>query len=149
MQLHTTAFWLTVIETATVASPAQVILGLRGVGAALQTVATVALMCDPRDLGATLGEAGSDGRPSHDPGRITPGYRPTLFVYEHVPGGTGLAARIWEVRSALLTRAFRLIERCPCPQGCPACVGPGDPLRKAVALDLLRMILPPVPARLS
>ncbi len=151
MQMHTTAFWLTVPEKATLPSPAQVIMGLRGVGAALQTAATVALMCDPRDLGVTLGEAGPVAPPRKDSGRPTPGYRPTLFVYEHVPGGTGLAARIWEVRSALLTRAFRLIERCPCPQGCPACVGPGDPSRKAVALDLLRILAPfrNVPARLS
>ena len=58
MQMHTTAFWLTVPETTCDRLPegrAAAIDGLRGVGLALETVATLALMCDPRDLGTTLG----------------------------------------------------------------------------------------------
>ncbi len=43
-----------------------------------------------------------------------PGYSPTLFLYEHVPGGTGLAERIWEQRDVLVARALRLVETCPC-----------------------------------
>jgi len=146
MLMHTTAFWMTVPEPvhATAQPPARIVSGLRGIGAALQTVATVALMCDPRDLGATLGDAGADGPPR--PGRggdpaSTSGC-PALFIYEHVPGGTGLAERIWELRSVLVGRAFRLIEACLCASGCPACVGPGEPARKEVALELLRPLLP-------
>ncbi len=37
---------------------------LRGVGIALETVATLALMCDPRDLGTTLGDAAPAGEES-------------------------------------------------------------------------------------
>jgi DEAD/DEAH box helicase domain-containing protein len=70
------------------------------------------------------------------------GYSPTLFVYEHVPGGTGLAERIWEQRDELLARTLRLIERCPCTAGCPACVGPGESSRKPTALEMLRSIIP-------
>jgi hypothetical protein len=33
-----------------------------------------------------------------------------------------------------------MIETCPCKGGCPACVGPGDSTRKAVALALLRHV---------
>ncbi|HEY8042122.1 MAG TPA: DEAD/DEAH box helicase [Polyangiaceae bacterium] len=131
MQMHTTAFWLTVPEEVSSPLPegrAAAIDGLRGVGLALETVSTLALMCDPRDLGTTLGDAGNDA--------------PTLFVYEHVPGGTGLAERIWEQRDALLARALRLIEGCPCTGGCPACVGPGEATRKSVALGLLRSAVP-------
>jgi DEAD/DEAH box helicase domain-containing protein len=65
-----------------------------------------------------------------------------LFVYEHVPGGTGLAERIWEQRDVLLARTLRLIETCPCPGGCPACVGPGEASRKTAALALLRAAVP-------
>jgi DEAD/DEAH box helicase domain-containing protein len=69
------------------------------------------------------------------------GYDPTLFVYEHVPGGTGLAERIFEQREVLLARALRLVETCPCESGCPACVGPGDEGRRTVALELLRRMV--------
>ena len=77
-----------------------------------------------------------------------PGYSPTLFLYEHVPGGTGLAEHIYAQRDVLLGRTLRLIERCPCEAGCPTCVGPSDPMalgmpqsRKSVALELLQGVL--------
>jgi len=59
-----------------------------------------------------------------------------------VPGGTGLAERIWEQRDILLARALRMIESCPCETGCPACVNPGEATRKASALQLLRGAIP-------
>jgi ATP-dependent helicase YprA (DUF1998 family) len=39
----------------------------------------------------------------------------------------------------LLERTRVMIESCPCPTGCPACVGPGESTRKAVAMALLRV----------
>jgi len=147
MQMHTTAFWLTVPEHVCVrvaAGRAAAIDGLRGVGVALETVTTLALMCDPRDLGTTLGDTGADdadgpdaGLPRKQRGGPRPGYSPTLFLYEHVPGGTGLAERIWEKHSVLLARALRLVETCACKTGCPSCVGPGDASRKETAIELL------------
>jgi DEAD/DEAH box helicase domain-containing protein len=148
MQLHTTAFWLTIpdgIAAGAVSGRSAAIDGLRGIGVALETVSTLALMCDPRDLGSALGDAAAEDEsganvrlPQKERGGPRPGYRPTLFLYEHVPGGTGLAERIWEQRDALLTQTRRMIESCPCPAGCPACVGPGEGSRKAVAIELLR-----------
>jgi DEAD/DEAH box helicase domain-containing protein len=139
MQMHTTAFWLTLAEETVARSPAgraAVIDALRGIGRALEAVATLALMCDPRDLGTAMREPQGNDAPSH-------GYDPTVFLYEHCPGGTGLSERIFEQREALLERAWRLISSCSCDAGCPACVGPAihteDALRsrKAVALELL------------
>jgi DEAD/DEAH box helicase domain-containing protein len=129
MQMHTTAFWLTVPESVVRTVPAgraAVIDALRGLGHALETVATVALMCDPRDLGATLGDPtenaiASDSRLTAAHDRV---YSPTLFLYEHCPGGTGLAERIFEQRETFLARTERLVAACECPEGCPACVGP-------------------------
>ncbi len=151
MQLHTTAFWLTLPERALAyvgSGRSAAIDGLRGIGVALETVSTLALMCDPRDLGSSLGDAGVEDESQPDVPRVPPrqrerggprpGYRPTLFLYEHVPGGTGLAERIWEQRDALLAQTRRMIETCACPAGCPACVGPGEGTRKAMALELLR-----------
>jgi DEAD/DEAH box helicase domain-containing protein len=152
MQMHTTAFWLTVPERVAArvsCGRAAAIDGLRGVGIAFETVASLALMCDARDLGATLAADEDDDdnatregvEPPKRTGSPRPGYSPTLYVYEHVPGGTGLAERIWEQRDALLGRTLRLIETCPCLHGCPSCVGPSDATRKEVALELLRAVV--------
>lgn len=171
MQMHTTAFWLTVPEAICGeirSGRAAAIDGLRGVGIALETVATLALMCDPRDLGTTLGDtdlappeddAEGHGRaaivaspdvpiPRKVRGGPAPGYSPTLFLYEHTPGGIGLAERIFADRRTLLGRARRLIEGCSCESGCPACVGPtgGAGERKAVALELLARAIAADPA---
>ena len=147
IELHTMAFWLIVPAALAKALPygrAAVVDGLRGVGVCLETVSTLALMCDPRDLATTLGEAAPDGTLATGSGGIE--YDPTLFLYEHIPGGTGLSERIFEERDVLLARARTLVEGCPCIYGCPACVGPGEatvtldgePLgRKQVTLDLL------------
>ena len=168
MQMHTTAFWITIPEAVCASLPAgraAAIDGLRGIGIALETVATLAMMCDPRDLGTTLGDASGDGtgdsgggnaapgipRRGHGHGAPVVGYNPTLFVYEHTPGGIGIAERIFQQREALAARVLRMIERCPCDRGCPACVGPSDAVirqggavhtRKTIALDLLRAALP-------
>jgi DEAD/DEAH box helicase domain-containing protein len=149
MQVHTTAFWLTVPEDLCERvsfGRAAAIDGLRGIGIAFETTATLALMCDPRDLGTTIGDS-VEGQTVPEVSRGTPAaaghfFSPTLFIYEHVPGGTGLAERIWEQRDVLTARTARLIETCPCAGGCPACVGPGEPTRKDVALELLRAVVP-------
>jgi DEAD/DEAH box helicase domain-containing protein len=152
MEMHTTAFWVTLPEptcAAITAGPAAAIDALYGIGAALEIVATVAMMCDPRDLGATLGNLASS--PFTQPKSLEASetrapHSPTLFLYEHVPGGTGLAERIWEQRDVLLARVLCMIESCPCAAGCPSCVGPGDLWRKTTALELLRTALAPAPA---
>jgi DEAD/DEAH box helicase domain-containing protein len=150
MQMHTTAFWLTLPKTIVASLDAgrnSAIDALRGIGIALETVATLALMCDPRDIGATLGdaEAAADGDTAGLPRKVRggpeDGYNPTLFLYEHVPGGIGLSERIFEQRESLIARALRLIETCACDSGCPACVGPSEGSRKRVALDLLQRIV--------
>jgi DEAD/DEAH box helicase domain-containing protein len=143
MQMHTTAFWLMPPDglDELPQGRAAAIDGLRGVGVALETVATLALMCDPRDLGTTLGDRPTGTVRVSAPKALGERFVPTLFVYEHVPGGTGLAERIWEQRDALVRRALRLIETCPCAIGCPACVGPGEATRKEVAVELLRGVV--------
>jgi DEAD/DEAH box helicase domain-containing protein len=144
MQMHTTSFWLTVPESVITelhAPRALVVDGLRGLGVALETVSALSLMCDPRDLGRTLGDGEEDGAaPGRDPhAQRTGGFDPTLFLFDSIPGGVGLAQRIHERAAEFLTRTRDLIDSCRCPGGCPACVGPsGDEgSRKKLALDLV------------
>jgi DEAD/DEAH box helicase domain-containing protein len=150
MQMHTTSFWLTVPEAVVAALDeprASVVDALRGLGAALETVSTLALMCDPRDIGQTLGDGSAPPgvaeqglAPGRDPfsGR-TGGFDPTVFLFDAHAGGVGLAPRIYERAGELLARAQILIEGCPCGAGCPACVGPTEAqgTRKRLSLRLL------------
>ncbi|MEZ4233159.1 MAG: DEAD/DEAH box helicase [Polyangiaceae bacterium] len=153
MQMHTTGFWLTVPEAIinhVASSRALAIDGLRGLGRALETVSTLALMCEPSDVGQSLGDGeeqltGSDGKPAtrapaRVPGAHTGGFDPTLFLFDAIPNGVGLAERIFERAPELISRAHELIASCPCPAGCPSCVGPSelDGGRKSIALALGR-----------
>jgi DEAD/DEAH box helicase domain-containing protein len=142
MQMHTSAFWLTVPEPVVQrqsAARAQVIDALRGIAHALHTVASVGLMTDPGDLGTTIVDSRAAGS-----GAVAPGFDATLYLYDRVPGGVGLSPRIYDARAELLRRARALIDGCGCDQGCPACVGPRLPMdaasaasHKQIALALL------------
>jgi len=148
IQKHTTSFWLTVpealCEEVGMGRPAA-IEGLRGIARALETVATLALMCDPRDIGQTLGDSEGDGGPPAGGKQPEPGYDPTLFLFDNAAGGVGLAERIYERREDLFARARQLIGGCQCASGCPLCVGAVEEaagaVRKRAALRLMELVL--------
>ena len=87
-------------------------VALMGAGRAIQTVASVLLMVDPRDLGLV-----SQVRSPHHEA-------PTIYLYEAMPGGVGLSERLFERHSELVVGAAELIAACACDSGCPACTGP-------------------------
>jgi DEAD/DEAH box helicase domain-containing protein len=145
MQKHTTAFWLTFPEDFVQSQPeprAVVVDALRGLSKAMHVVGAMGLMIDPRDLGRTLGSRNEDEAP---PGKGQgPGFDPTIFLYDTVAGGIGLASRLFEEREELLRRARHLIESCECSEGCPGCIGPDassddepEAARKRLVLGLL------------
>lgn len=160
LEKHTTAFWLT-FPTDFIAS---LDLGSMGVEAALlgashvlKTVAVVHAMCDSRDLGVVIGSAQgeawirqADVEMLHAVGQPVPltvdgGEDPTIFLYDHYPGGTGLSEKLFADRESLVKASVGLIERCSCGTGCPACVGAPsadfDPNSKSKTLRLLRAAL--------
>jgi len=123
-----------------------VIDGLWGLGHALHLVSAVGLMIDPRDLGVTLGDKSDPDAPPAKGARVGPGFDPTIFLYDRIAGGIGLAPRLFEARDVLLKRARGLVEGCSCDEGCPACVGPiasteaasgSGRWRKTIALAIL------------
>lgn len=72
---------------------------------------------------------------------------PTILVYDGYPGGAGFAERGYEEARTWLIATSQVVSRCPCEDGCPACVqspkcGNGnEPLDKAGAVIVLGTLL--------
>ncbi len=119
--------------------------GLEGLAAALQQVASLRLMCDPRDLGAAIQEEPVIEEAQIGDGPAAP--LPAIHLYDSQAGGVGLADRIFREAEGLLEDAARLIAGCPCRAGCPSCIGPGPeepatgPSAKAIAGMLAAWLL--------
>jgi DEAD/DEAH box helicase domain-containing protein len=112
IELQTTAYWLTAGRLVGPWRRDELDVALVGAGRAIQTIASVLLMVDPRDLGLVA----QVRSPHHE--------APTIYLYESVPGGVGLAPRLFARHNDLLAGASELIARCDCDEGCPACTGP-------------------------
>jgi DEAD/DEAH box helicase domain-containing protein len=126
IEMHTTACWLTVPE-ATISSVGDHALdALSGLAHALHVSAALVLMCTVRDIGRAIGDrsTGLFMPPSDSPASPPDAFAPTLFLYDSVPGGVGLAGEIHQQLPALLDRARGLLLGCRCAgTGCPACLG--------------------------
>jgi DEAD/DEAH box helicase domain-containing protein len=92
--------------------------------------------CDRGDIGGLSTAVGPD-----------PDGLPSVFVYDGYPGGAGFAERGFRQARTWLGATAAAIEACECPRGCPSCVqspkcGNGnDPLDKAGAVLVLRLVL--------
>jgi DEAD/DEAH box helicase domain-containing protein len=118
-EMHTTSFWLHFPEAFLARfpdlTPTEKQNGLAGLGTALRAIASMLLMCDPRDLGVAHTEDIAGGLKS---------YEPDLFIYDNYPGGIGQSAPLFKLRRRLLEATAELLSACPCESGCPSCVGP-------------------------
>jgi DEAD/DEAH box helicase domain-containing protein len=145
--LHTNAYWLVLpagvgsqesgaadstSSDSRLLAPDSLQGALVGLANVLVHIAPLYLMCDPRDV-RVVSEVKS---PFTD--------APTIYLYESVPGGVGFAERLFQMRHELLEAAAELIAACPCPEGCPSCVGPQievGPEGKANVARLLQGLL--------
>jgi len=136
-EMHTTAFWITLERPLLEALPFALSdrqSGIFGVLYALESMATLLLMCDRRDLGTAVGERpASPGIEMEwqefttaisDPAQMKEFFEPNLYLYDAYPGGIGFSEPLFRVHDLLLRRTRELVEGCPCEKGCPSCVGP-------------------------
>jgi DEAD/DEAH box helicase domain-containing protein len=112
-EMHTTACWLVPpVELMNRYDRDTLDGALIGLARVARTTAALLLMCDPRDLGVLAQvQAPFTGRP-------------TLYLYDAVPGGVGLSERLFSLTDDLIRACRDAVEGCPCADGCPACVGP-------------------------
>ena len=92
LELQTTAYWITAEGAGHGWRRDDLDVALVGSGRAIQAVASVLLMVDPRDLGLV-----AQVRSPHQEA-------PTIYLYEAVPGGNGLSERLWERHDELVAR---------------------------------------------
>jgi len=137
-EMHTTAFWITLDRSLLEALPfalSERQSGIFGLLYALESMATLLLMCDRRDLGTAVGERPASpgietdewqeySTASDDPARMKEFFEPNLYLYDAYPGGIGFSEPLHRVHGLLLRRTRELIVGCPCESGCPSCVGP-------------------------
>ena len=156
-EMHTTAFWLTLERPLVESLPFSVSdrqSGMFGLLHALESIATLLLMCDARDLGTAIGE-----RPPSPGSKIewedapdlkavkTLGekefFEPNLYLYDAYPGGIGFSEPLYSTHGLLLSKTRELIVACPCESGCPSCVGPvgerGEHAKEAALAILSRL----------
>ncbi|HEX76236.1 MAG TPA: DEAD/DEAH box helicase [Dehalococcoidia bacterium] len=92
-------------------------------------------LCDRNDIGGV-------STPFHpDTGKAQ------IFIYDAYPGGIGIAEKGFEIITELWSATLKVIEECPCQEGCPSCIqspkcgNNNEPLDKKAALILLRGLL--------
>jgi len=152
-EMHTTSYWITVRRPLLESLPFTVSerqSGMFGLLHGLESVATLLLMCDGRDLGTAIGE-----RPPHaaaaevlSPARLEEAvganakefFEPNLYLFDAYPGGIGFSEPLFRAHELLVEKTRELIAACGCEQGCPSCVGPAGDLAtraKEAALAIL------------
>ena len=153
-EMHTTSYWITLERALLESLPFSVSerqSGMFGLLHALESVGTLLLMCDRRDLGTAIGERPpAHGTESDQIVSVRMEYavsanakelfEPNLYLYDAYPGGIGFSEPLFRAHDLLVKKTRELIAACECAEGCPSCVGPaGDlaPRAKDAALAIL------------
>ncbi|PRQ07814.1 putative ATP-dependent helicase Lhr [Enhygromyxa salina] len=109
---------------------------------AIRHVAAMVLMCEVQDLchAVTSGLPGPEGvtawapvglgKPSAEASMLAGG-RPTIYLYDDLPGGAGLSTQAHALGRPFFERVLAVVRGCGCAHGCPTCIG------TEVALDPL------------
>jgi len=132
-EMHTTAFWLAFPPDSLGSMPLSAIqAGLISLANLVPQVASLQMMCDPRDLRAV----------SQVKAPFTE--LPTLYLYDNFPGGVGYSQEMYRIYRDIMQAVRKVITDCHCVEGCPSCIGPvlqeGETGKKP-ALQLLEVIL--------
>ncbi|MGB2697286.1 MAG: Zn-binding domain-containing protein, partial [Candidatus Zixiibacteriota bacterium] len=114
-EMHTTSFWFEFPEDIRIKlnmTSDDLAGSLRALASVLRNIVPVWVMCDPRDI-RSFSQVKS---PFTD--------HPTIYIYDHYPGGVGFSKKIFTISHDLWKASMDLINNCVCSDGCPSCVGP-------------------------
>ncbi|MFQ5499271.1 MAG: DEAD/DEAH box helicase [Candidatus Zixiibacteriota bacterium] len=131
LEMHTCSFWYAfpsdVNERAQL-DRASIGAALRGLANLLSKIAPLWVMCDPRDL-RSISQV-----------RAPFTERPTVYIYENIPGGVGLSEKLFEGREALFESCRKHVIDCGCDDGCPTCIGPPMEIGEAGKRGVQRLL---------
>ncbi|WP_064091417.1 DEAD/DEAH box helicase [Rossellomorea aquimaris] len=129
-ELHTSSSWISLYDQS-VFTQERLEEGLIGVAQSLKAIVPLYVMCDPSDIFVV-----PQVKAAHNE-------KPTVFIYDRYPGGVGLSEKVYEQIENILDETTMMIERCPCQNGCPSCIGTEHSLESAKgdALKLLYLFL--------
>ncbi|MCP2605974.1 DEAD/DEAH box helicase, partial [Candidatus Aminicenantes bacterium AC-708-I09] len=135
-EMHTTSYWITIpnkILNELSYTVEEKIHGLLGLSYLFHSIAPLFLMADWNDIKVSIGDNYTgesipvflslrfknfyDKIPSID-------FEPNIFIYDNYPGGMGFSEALFKLEDKLIDQAKKIIENCPCKEGCPSCVGP-------------------------
>jgi len=114
-EMHTTSFWVSFPDSVagSLGLSAESLGGaLRGVAHVLRQIVPVWILSDPADIRAVS----MVRSPFTD--------QPTIYIYDSIPGGVGFSRRIYDMFDNIVEGAVSVLEKCPCKDGCPSCIGP-------------------------
>ena len=127
LEMQTTACWWAFPETLEERYPKSLLEdAMLGLVHLLRAIVPVYLMCAPQDISIVF----QIRSPYND--------KPTVYMYDSLPGGIGLSDKLFDMNRELLMGAKELLESCPCPNGCPSCIGAS---MEEGAKDTLKKIL--------
>ena len=139
LEMHTNAFWYSFpVDIAPMLDLRGDQFGgsLRGLANILGKIAPLWVMCDARDL-RSISQV-----------RAPFTEKPTVYVYENIPGGVGLSEKLFGESERLFEACREHVRACGCANGCPTCVGPamevGDTGKDGVIklLDYMMAVMP-------
>lgn len=105
---------------------------LRGMANCLGDIATLYILCDRKDIGSISNV------------KATFTEKPTIYIYDRIPGGVGFSEKIFVMKKDIYKAAREVVRDCPCEAGCPSCIGPPpskDPSRKQFAIRLFDYLI--------
>ncbi|MED0659736.1 DEAD/DEAH box helicase [Bacillus smithii] len=110
-EIHTSAAWISLQQDLKTFSEEHLEEGLIGAAHSLKAVIPLHILCDPSDI--------------HIAPQVKANYngKPTIFIYDHYPGGIGLSTEVYNRMKEMIFSAKELVESCPCENGCPSCIG--------------------------
>jgi len=110
-ELHTSAAWVELKEPDLEVGTKALEQILWGIANVMKHIVPVLVMCDRNDV--------------HVISQIKANHTglPTIFLYDHYPGGIGLTEEVYTRFDEVRKAAKNLIQKCPCEDGCPSCIG--------------------------
>ena len=112
-QLVTQAVWLTIPDVLTAALD----WGSLQLGAAAHAIEHTAIGLLPAFAPCDRWDIGGVSTALHPDTGV-----PTIFVHDGLAGGAGFAFRGYDVVEVWLAATLERLRRCPCDDGCPACI---------------------------